>query len=349
MKKFKDLKQAKKELTKIFENPSPLYRRNEASIIFYFLDGLNHSNRTKDTIGNALIYFENKIRKLDNYRYKYKNERIMIDVSKNSNHNNIESENRLYQVGDDILSFFEIFELTDAHIENFKKILKENSMLIDGFSLFYFHYLKNNNINAINDLLEYFSGLSKETDDAIILINSDRPDEIVPIINFYGNKGTLKKAHIEMYLEAIANLENDKKGDITFNKKVYKDLTRKFSKNFKKATNISILKESNNKINAASLFDKLEASLSFRDEILRNGDYFYLKNIFKALIKTNPARLEKILAMYMNEIFGSRNNRKTFITFYNKIRTFYEDENCSFNLFLLNEKLQSYILLNELS
>jgi hypothetical protein len=153
------------------------------------------------------------------------------------------------------------------------------------------------------------------------------------------------KKLLTSYLKAIELQPEEVHND--FDAGTFKRVVIKFKKDMLKINKSQFLSLDNGvkSKDDVNLFDLIESDFSFRESVFR---VFNSKSarVLKTLVSQNPEKTKQLLIEYLNveHIKGRRKNQ--FMSTYGRIKRVLDSENSSIDIFKLDEKLQSYLLLD---
>jgi hypothetical protein len=186
----------------------------------------------------------------------------------------------------------------------------------------------------------YMSSLPKEKLKKVAIL-SNVPHDFKAVFSFYkkSKTATINKKTIGSYLfKALQNREYPLDRDL------YKFVYQNFKKEVSKADRFETVSTSNNDDENISVFDIFENDSNFANRVATLSNYEH-RNYFEKMFKEDPERMKAAVIKFLNNKFGNTKAKMRFIRVYNRISDFLERRNDKLNILELNERLQSYVLL----
>lgn len=144
------------------------------------------------------------------------------------------------------------------------------------------------------------------------------------------------KTTMENYLKAVSSKNQDFGIDHALNEEILKKIGKKL-----KSTHTTIYNDSED--SKIDKFDLLESNPASREDFLNLRDWNHRRELRK-LRDRNQSRLHEIIVNHLNNEHRNGIRRSKFLRTYSKLK-----EEIEIDVFRLNTKLQSYILLEEIS
>ena len=231
---------------------------------------------------------------------------------------------------------FHLFELVDLSLQDIIKLETEVAQTIkfqflDEFLYEYFvfkgdkHYAK----KVLEREMENWSDLTIASDNVkdyevyFEIVKEDKSTNFRAI-----------KRNLENYLKAFYSLANPV--DMVLNSKIFKDFKNELKKiNFSRS-------EENIKNNNINYFDALDSDRVLRKKLFSLRDY-KTKSRFIALKKIDESRLHDIIVKHLNSEFKNGIKQSQFMRIHNILK-----DNIDIDVFSLDPKLQSYVLLEQI-
>jgi hypothetical protein len=177
------------------------------------------------------------------------------------------------------------------------------------------------------------------------IMKSENSEDFWPIFSTNMSKEmrpSVFKSNLENYLTAV----NSSNQMFPVNQKINDIMIKKFKKSFKKMNMSSFLiqKEISNSLEIDK-FDILESNSAAVADLLDFSNYWDASNSLKELMKKNEKRLKKVIIDFINREFGLGTKKSKFLRIYSNLK----EIGLELDVFMLESKLQSIILLEEIS
>jgi len=253
-----------------------------------------------------------------------------------------DDDRMIFLVNEKFLSLFDILGYTTEEIFDLARIFDT----LSNFKMAYSHFVnKRDYENAAKAMHLFFDKF-----EGTIILNSERQQDFIPYLlftDYFDKKVPLpfKDNLLENYLRSVYEYKKPVFYVPEFDDSSHIKIMRKYSKLFQK-TRYKFVKEKT--YEDVDYFDLVEADDEFKNMVFCLKSYSN-SQIFIGLLKTDSNRLLKLLVPFLNQEYGSGKKKRKFIYVYNKINEILNMHKLKLDVFLLNEKLRSYVLLDILS
>jgi hypothetical protein len=352
MKKFFNHKEAKNYLGEYLKD----------SIIKRVSEGYS----TRDSIFHIKAIFESLLKdNYNNFKNVYKNsiEQRGYDISRVRMYNgsgyyynptflnfvreNGKTENRdsaenraFFLVGDEVVHLLQLTNLTATDFQDFIETNED----ISGFllELIYEYSVNTKNFKLAKQILSKFY-FKKESSE--LVIESDNMMDYYPLLS---SSILVKKIKPKQLRDTLANylrsLNNSTCSHVfPIDHTINEEIINKYKKQIKNAT-VSMYETTKDiKEGHVNIFDILESNPATRKSFLKFENWDDIRE-FRKLKEKNEARLHEIIITHLNTEHRNGIRKNQFVRVYKKIK-----DEMEVDVFRLNPKLQTYVLLEEIS
>jgi hypothetical protein len=195
---------------------------------------------------------------------------------------------------------------------------------------------------------EYFNfhGMEKETLEVLktqpnseLVCESIYPRDFKTVFNFYKDNRTMIKKNINSYFKMFYQAGFER--DLSIHNWIYKKFSKYISKADTSGFNFDESDWKNSKKNNIDKIDMFESNYSYRCDVISFKAGY---RIFRDLAESHPDRVKKALIKHFNSEYKNGKAPKTFTKEYLRVSNYID-----INIFELDGKLQSLVLLNKIS
>jgi len=348
MKKFETIKEAKENIkdtiTSIFKHSSNSYTSSEESkLILLTIKSLLSSSSFKEFEKDYLDIISKHFYRLshtslylrDSYSY---NDTLLNNKSSDSD---VAKERAFILIGKEITHILDLGELNMKDYVFIVDNMKEEMPFFLA-ELFYEYAVSKKDYIFAKIILEHLINKKANNGKSEFAIKSSNTNDYWPLLssNIYTKLKTKSlNETLANYLEAVG--KNDKMFTIDYEKN---DIIIKKFRKYLKNTNSSMYSKMSIQDNKdINVFDILESNPAAKRELFKFDGWKQVQ-YFRTLKEKDENRLHNIIIDYLNNEHRNGLKKSQFLRTYRRIK-----DDISLDVFKLNSKLQSYILLEEIS
>ncbi len=238
------------------------------------------------------------------------------------------------------LSVLDLLELTPDECMEVSELYKE---FMSFTELVYEHFSNIGEYEKAEKVFTNFMGTLDDSTAKKIAVVSDMPHDYKAVFAFYKkNKTVLVNKHtINSYIfKAINNR------DYPLDRELYRFVYTNFKREINKADRLSSMSSAELTSEGVSVsnFDLFENDINLVHKVLKLSNHEDRK-ILENLYKENPERLKIAIVNFLNNQYKNGKAKSRFIRIYNRISDFLERRDDKLDILKLDDKLQSYVLL----
>jgi len=348
MKKYNDFQSAKDDLKNYIEyifidkEDHNYYNSNRMNQINKFINSVSLDNYEDfkknytflNQTSNEYSLSRTKLYKKGYYHYSMTLLSFVRDYKNTENSECLKSRGFLL-VGDKVMHILELSNITLAELKEFTDNNDINNFIGE---LIYEYAVHTKNYDLAKTILQKF--ISNNSD---LYIESDNMMDYWPLLSSPSLIKQLKRNNLQNILANYIKSVNVNNSDFPINYEINESIIKMYKKELKNATvsfynNVQSIKENN-----INIFDILESNLATRKSFLKFENWNDIRE-FKNLKEKDEKRLHKIVILHLNTEHRNGVKKSKFIRTYKKIKN-----EMDIDVFSLNPKLQTYVLLEEIS